>query len=509
MGPTPPAKGTPCSSVFPAPAPASIPAPGPDLGPRVEQVNKVVGTETSSSASGGGGGISRSTSDSSTSSSSSSTKGKKIKRKSAASTATKRRRRVSDSGHCPPIPSPADCPWTSNKEQFEEARAKEARYSITNAPAATPEVASSWSGSVDTSTAIAVQTKSLRPWEWSTRDCAAVAEEAISSFSGFLCARPAGASVRVLPVSSLVGAGGRPIFSDGNGDDGDGGGDEDCDRGAGGGDGDGDGDDGALISDDDEDGPDEEREEPIANRQRDAAVSMKPRGEQDDRPKIVLSQNNYRRVAAGGRHQDQGREPGKRSMKSSKGVGGGIEDPVVEDSRKAKELSAALNRNPPRGVASQTVHQASIRPSAIDKFSGADKTSKKKRPRSTPHASQTPTISAAATKGRQVATKGSSSKDNYSNGGEGGNTSGSGGVGTQGHPWADSGLFFGKGTTAEVGEICVLGSLTESLYYRIKTRFFPSSLSHSSPPPKMRKNQRYAGPLPSPAPSVSYFPPGT
>lgn len=425
MGPTPPAKGTPCSSVFPAPVPASIPAPGPDLVPRVEQVNKIVGTKTLSSASGGVGGISRDTSGSSTSSSTSSTKNK---RKSDASTVTKRRRRVSDSGHCPPIPAPADCPWTSNKEQFEEARAKEARYSITNAPAAP---------------AIAVQAKSLRPWEWSTRDCAAVAEDAISSFSGFLGARPAGAGTRVLLLSSLVGAGGRPIFSDGDGDDGDSGGDEDCGRGGGGGD--GDGDDGVHICDDDEDVPDEEGEEPVANRQIDAAMSMKPRGEKDNRGKTVLSQNSNRGVTAGRGHQDQGREPAKWSVKSSKrgtSAEGRIEDPVVEDSRRAKELSAALNRNPPRGVASQTAHQGVIRSSAIDKdkFAGADKTNKKKRPR------PAPTISAAAAKGRKTAT--------------------TGGGGAQGHPWTDSGLFFGKGTTAEVGKICILRNLIESLNYR-------------------------------------------
>jgi len=115
MEPTRPAKGTPCSSVFPAPAPASIPVPGPDLVPRVEQIGRIVGTRTSSSANGVAGGISRDTSGSSTSSSTSSTKGKKNKRKSAASTATKRRRRASDSGHYPPMPAPADCPWTRNQ----------------------------------------------------------------------------------------------------------------------------------------------------------------------------------------------------------------------------------------------------------------------------------------------------------------------------------------------------------------------------------------------------------
>eukprot|EP00903_Cladosiphon_okamuranus_P016083 g14847.t1 len=229
MEPMPPANGTPCSGVSPSTASVTVPSSAPDLGstwvPRTKQLSLTGGTKTSSVTGGGGcggGGSGRKPSGGGAPPGSSHKK--KLKKQESPSSGTSCRRLTNGRRqNFPPVPSAADCLWTSNAVQFEEARAKEDPHN-TPAPAppspllaaAATSGAPSPVGPAATSTvmaaggagASATQLKPLRMWEWSKEECATVARDAIGS---------GGADAGKL--SLLVGAAGAVLFSDSDGDD--------------------------------------------------------------------------------------------------------------------------------------------------------------------------------------------------------------------------------------------------------------------------------------------------
>ena len=579
MKPTLPDSGATCSGVSPAPIPA------PDLGstrvPRTKQkkVSQTAGTRTPSGTGGGVGSSGRNSGGGSAPPGGSQKKTKKRKISSSSSSSANGKvgkvGKVGKRHNYPPVPSPDDCRWTRNMEQFEEARANEDRY---KAPAPVPVPPSPMlvppampvarpppglvttytavvaggarppSGLVATYTAVAAggaggtaaRLTRLRPWQWSKEECAAVARDAISSSSGLAGPGSAGAGpgADAAGLSLLMGAAGAPLFSDS--DDGDEGEDED-----------------AVSGDDrEEEQAEEQQEEEEEEEGEQASTSNRRKGKgkgyggtwpssdsdgvgaaggrgrartsrsrkatgEPVEPRLGTSSTTAATVAPadattpqddqnydgqieeppssrtgrlraspgdGGQH-GQGREPGRPSSDDtvpphpSSAVA--VEAGVVNDEIKARELSAKLNRNSPRRVSPQAAQPGAIRPSA-------------QRPVSATPASPPNTRIAASARGRPPAAKRTSTSnsniDSNSNGGatqtssggkhkekkkkketkkkgkepqskktvpggaagkkssvagEGGDE-GAGVRAGAGDPWAESGLFFGVGTTAEV-----------------------------------------------------------
>lgn len=570
MEPPPPASGTPCSGGPAAAVPAAAPAPAPDLvstrEPGAKQVSRSADTQPSSGTpTSGGSRDPKPSSNSAPPPPGSSHKKKRKKSSSAAPGRGKARGGKRRNFHL--VPSPADCRWTSNAEQFEEARASQPPHSTPTpapAPALVPpppvlvSVATSRRrespsvGPAATCLAMAAggagatagRAKIRRPWEWSREDCAAVARDAISSCSGAAGAGFAGAGAGACAgtggVSLLVGAGGAVLFSDSDGADED------------------------AISDDDggrleeeeeeeeqekEEGGEEGEPDSTSTRKRDKsgtrpssgvvdgaarrirARPSHPRKATRERPETrsdasgsiaaatvvsavvatptphgdesaenggkyhkddgePLSSRTGRRRAAPGRGQE--REPGRPTSSgvavppprpgpgvpsADKPTGAAVEVVAGEDERKARELSAKLNRNRPRRVLPHVVEPGAIKPGA-------------ERPRSATPSSGNKRV-AAGTMGRPPAAKrsngsngdggetrpssrqnvdkkekekenknknknknppkktaaGAAARESATAVGEGGGEDGGAGAGD---PWTESGLFFGVGTTAEV-----------------------------------------------------------